>query len=357
MLAGFSAVLHGFSLAGVTSLASGALMVVMIIGCLNCARRLWLRGTLRDWSLVAIMNLAMITLHLPAPGHHHGAVGTAVAVPHSTVMTMATALAATEVVLAAAVVCHRTRVDPRRAALLAGHTGSGPAEVVTSSRAQTFSDRAVRALAVLAVLAMVAIPTAGNLAADPGATDVITVAAVGRNGQAADGYHVEPRFSSPELSGCTAPSPAAVGDNIYACDPGSAAAEVCWPAPASLLCAVDPWGKSLRRFHSPGTLPAVAPPATPMPFALVLDDGTRCILPNGVDLGGRADGTVPIYGCGHNKLSLGVLAPPDWDPASAIDRSQPLWAVYVGQLGPPTTPFQPPIRHTVTTAWFAGNTG
>ena len=92
-----------------------------------------------------------------------------------------------------------------------------------------------------------------------------------------------------------------------------------------------------------------------MPFALVLDDGTRCVLPNGGAWGGRADGTVPVYGCGQTTWSLGVLAPPDWDPASAIDRSQPLWAVYVGQLGPPTTPFQPPIRHTVTTAWFAGS--
>jgi hypothetical protein len=70
--------------------------------------------------------------------------------------------------------------------------------------------------------------------------------------------------------------------------------------------------------------------------------------------GGRADGTVPMYGCGQTTWSLGILAPPDWNPADAIDRTQPLWAVYVGQLGPPTT-CQPPIRHTVTTAWFAGN--
>jgi hypothetical protein len=95
----------------------------------------------------------------------------------------------------------------------------------------------------------------------------------------------------------------------------------------------------------------VTPPASPMPFAMQLDDGTRCILPNGVDLGGRADETVPIYGCGRN---IGVLAPPDWNPADAIDRTQPLWAVFVGQLGPRDTPFPVPIRHTVTTAWFAG---
>ena len=207
-----------------------------------------------------------------------------------------------------------------------------------------------RAAAALAIA--VAVPTVPTAGADPGATEVITVAAVGANGEPIDGYRVVARQASANLSGCPGPSPAATASNIYACEPSEAAAEVCWPAPASLLCAVDPWSKTLRRFSSPGALPAVDPPATPIPFAMVLNDGTRCILPNGVDLGGRADDTVPIYGCGQN---LGVLAPPDWNPADAIDRSQPLWAVFVGQLGPRDTPFQPPIRHTVTTAWFAGN--
>ena len=213
----------------------------------------------------------------------------------------------------------------------------------------------MRASAALMFVADVALQTAGNLSADPGATNVITVAAVAADGQPINRYHVINRQASPNLTQCNDPSPAAVGDNIYACDPSQADAEVCWPAPASLLCLTDPWTKSLRRFPAPGALPAVDPPETPRPFALLLDDGTRCILPDGVDQGGRADGTVPVYGCGQKKLSLGVLAPPDWDPALAIDRSQPLWAVYVGQLGPPTTPFETPRRHTVTTAWFAGN--
>lgn len=214
-----------------------------------------------------------------------------------------------------------------------------------------------RAWSALMCVAALASHTAGTLNANPGATDVINVAAVAGNGQPVNGYHVINRQASPNLTGCNDPSPAATGANVYACDPSEAAAQVCWPAPGSVLCAADPWSKSLRRFPSPGALPAVNPPAAPRPFAMLLDDGTRCILPNGIDLGGRADGTVPIYGCGQPMLSLGVLAPPDWDPAAAIDRSQPLWAVYVGQLGPPTTPFQPPIRHTVTTAWFAGSAG
>lgn len=287
MLAAISAVLHGFSLADVASLASGALLVAMIVMCLN--------GT-------------------------------------------ASAVAGLKLVIAAAVVYHRKRVDPERVALL------------------TRVHRGVLSVIVLACAGVIAVAAAERVGAEAGATDVITVAAVAGNGQPINGYHVVNRQPSANLSGCPGASPAAVGNDIYACDPSEAAAEVCWPAPASVLCLADPWTKSLRRLPSPGALPAVDPVGAPRPFAMVLDDGTRCILPNGIDLGGRADGTVPIYGCGQN-LSVGVLAPPDWNPGDAIDRTQPLWAVYVGQLGPRDTPFQPPIRHTVRTAWFAGNAG
>ena len=110
-LAACSAVLHGVSLVHGTSLAATVLMAAMLAACLYCARDLWVRGTLRAWVLVALMNLAMIAVHVPAsPPHHHGGGVTAVTpVPHSTVMTLATALAAVEVILAAAVVFYRTR--------------------------------------------------------------------------------------------------------------------------------------------------------------------------------------------------------------------------------------------------------
>ncbi|HEX3288867.1 MAG TPA: hypothetical protein VHT50_30410, partial [Mycobacterium sp.] len=151
------------------------------------------------------------------------------------------------------------------------------------------------------------------------------------------------------------PSPAAVGNNIYSCDPSEAGANICWPAPASLLCVRDPWSRALRRFVSPGGLPAVDPLETPMPFALVLDDGTRCVLRAGDEWGGRADGLVPAYGCGMTSWSYAVLASPDQDLAAAIDRSQPLWRVQTGDVGPPTAGFWPPRPRKVAIAWFAGN--
>ena len=105
-----SAALHGISLGHVASAPAAVLMAAMIVGCLYCARDLWRDDTLRGWTLVAVMNLVMIGVHLPASGHHHGA-GSAVSAvaPESTAMTLATAFAATEALVATAVLVYRTR--------------------------------------------------------------------------------------------------------------------------------------------------------------------------------------------------------------------------------------------------------
>jgi hypothetical protein len=211
----------------------------------------------------------------------------------------------------------------------------------------------VMRVAVVLILLVVALQAAGPVNAEP-ATQTITVVAVA-NGEPVNGYTVINRQPSPNLSACPGPSPSAVSDDVYACEPNQALAQVCWPGPASVLCLVDPWSKELRRFPAPGALPAVSPPATPMPLALVLDDGTSCVLASGVDWGGRRDGLVPAYVCDPRVISRGVLIDPGADPLSAIDRSQPAWTVRVGQLGPRGTSFEPPRQQKVTTAWFAGN--
>jgi hypothetical protein len=211
----------------------------------------------------------------------------------------------------------------------------------------------MRVAAVLTLVVIVALQAAGSVNAEP-ATQSITVVAVA-NGEPVNGYDVINREPSPNVSACLASSPAAVGNDIYACEPGQALAQVCWPSAASVLCLVDPWTKELRRFPAPGALPAVNPPPTPMPFALVLDDESSCVLAGGVDWGGRRDGLVPAYVCNPRALSRGVLIEPGQDPVSAIDRSQPRWTVRVGLLGPRGASFEPPRRVTVTTAWFAGN--
>ena len=107
LLAAASAVLHGVMLGHAVNPAMAVLMVAMIAACLFCARDLWLRGTLRTWCVVGLMNIAMIAVHLPAPAHHHGV--HAVAGQQSTLMGLATAIAAVEVTVAIAVLFYRTR--------------------------------------------------------------------------------------------------------------------------------------------------------------------------------------------------------------------------------------------------------
>lgn len=114
VLAAASAVLHGVMLSHAANSAMAVLMVVMVVGCLYCARDLWLRGTLRTWCIVALMNLAMIALHLPAPVHHHVA-GAATVQQQSTILALATGLSLVEVGLAAAVLWFRTRRHPASA--------------------------------------------------------------------------------------------------------------------------------------------------------------------------------------------------------------------------------------------------
>jgi hypothetical protein len=106
-----SAALHGFSLGHAANATATVVMAAMIVGCLYCARDLWISDALRGWTLVAVMNLVMIGIHLPATSAHHHGGGAAVAAmaPQSTAMTLATAFAAAESIVATAVLFYRTR--------------------------------------------------------------------------------------------------------------------------------------------------------------------------------------------------------------------------------------------------------
>ena len=90
-----------------SNVVAGGLLAAMIVACVYCARDLWLRGTLRAWCAVGLMNIAMIAVHLPMPAHHHGM--HASAGQQSTLMGLATAIAAVEVAVAMAVLYYRTR--------------------------------------------------------------------------------------------------------------------------------------------------------------------------------------------------------------------------------------------------------
>jgi hypothetical protein len=134
-LAACSAVLHGISLGRGTNLAAAGLTAAMAAGCLYCARDLWVRGTLRAWVLVALMNLTMIAIHAPAPAAHHhgGGVTTAAPAHHSTVMNLAATLATVEVVAAAVL------PDPRSSAYTSEHRWLTAQERMSRSSASPFS--------------------------------------------------------------------------------------------------------------------------------------------------------------------------------------------------------------------------
>ncbi len=207
----------------------------------------------------------------------------------------------------------------------------------------------------IAALTIAALWLPGSSAADPPPTRQITVVAVGPDGQAMNGYHVASGPNSVgQASECSSPSPSAVADNVYACSPSVVGAGTCWPStPGSLLCVDDPWDRSMHRVTYDRPLPPVTAPAIPDPFALTLDDGTRCRLRNGGAWGWRADGYEGVYSCSGASPNLVVLWLPSQGPGSCIDRSAPAWTVKVGQLGTGEA-LPPPQTRTVTEAWFAG---
>ncbi|MGA8253883.1 MAG: hypothetical protein ACLP3C_05265 [Mycobacterium sp.] len=205
-------------------------------------------------------------------------------------------------------------------------------------------------IVIVSITALATWCTPVPASADPPPTQAITTVAVGPTGQPINGYREAPSNGNvTAVSDCTTPSPSAVANDVYYCSPTAAGAGTCWPStPGSLLCVDNPWDMRLHRVTYGGPLPPVQPTASPDPFALLLDGGTRCLFRNGGAWGGRADGYVGVYDCGD----VAVLWLPSQGAGTCIDRSAPEWTVKVGQLGAPTT--QPPQTRAVTTAWFAG---
>lgn len=110
LLAACSAALHGAMLGQAGQPAVAALLAVMMAVCLFCAWELWSHGSLRAWTLVALMNLGMVAVHLTGSSHQHGAALqlSAPGAP-SVLMTVATGIALVEVAAATAVLFYRTR--------------------------------------------------------------------------------------------------------------------------------------------------------------------------------------------------------------------------------------------------------
>jgi hypothetical protein len=118
LLAVCSAGLHLLMLGHTGSIAAAVVLLVMLGVCLFCAGELWRAGSVRAWTLVALMNLGMLALHLSGVGHQHGVAVTQAAVNPSALMRAVAAIAVVEVAAATAVLLYRTR--GRAAQLSAG---------------------------------------------------------------------------------------------------------------------------------------------------------------------------------------------------------------------------------------------
>lgn len=168
-----------------------------------------------------------------------------------------------------------------------------------------------------------------------------------KQGGPAAGFAVED--DGGEIESCNA-SPAADGPNIVRCGSTADGADVCWIGTDEriLYCGTTPWEKKLRKYYR-------AQPGDPVaarggdPWGLVLADGTRCQIRNGGAWPGRADDWVGAYSCTNEERAVLVRG----GMTSAVDRSQPQWTVYVGQLSADNAAFPPPTKVAVTTAYLA----
>ncbi|MFT3715576.1 MAG: hypothetical protein QM774_06420 [Gordonia sp. (in: high G+C Gram-positive bacteria)] len=183
-----------------------------------------------------------------------------------------------------------------------------------------------------------------------GATQVVNLIAVGKDGEAASGWTVDPAASERVYCDPITPSRSAVTPGLYECSPNAAGANTCWASsttPYGLLCGMSPWTKELRRFTSNNVLTAVGKIDDPQPWGLELVDGTRCELRHGGAWGGRSDDLVGAYSC--DKDHVYVLTADE----HAVDKSQPTWTVKTGDLGRPDQQFPAATVVGVRTAVFA----
>lgn len=180
-------------------------------------------------------------------------------------------------------------------------------------------------------------------------TRVTSLAAVSAAGSPAEGFTVTGDAGIVDCA--TNASPTSITDDVYTCAPTAANADVCWPEAGNrtLLCADDPWNRSLRRAHPHESLLSARASNDPEPWALELTNGAQCRIRNGGSWGGRTDGLDGAYACDDESFVLaGSLEP-------VIDSNLPVWTVRVGPLGDSDAEFPVPTVAGIRQAWFSAS--
>ena len=181
-------------------------------------------------------------------------------------------------------------------------------------------------------------------------TQVVNVVAVDSSGNPAPGFTV---IDSGKTQNCYR-AQAAVDGGVVTCT-GSTLDPVCWVTPVRsvVLCGYTFKDKHLRRVVVEGPV-ETREWTTPRPWGLRLADGKECF-PHDQSQGRRADGLIGVYMCQDDRdNSTCYVLTRDVDPA--IDQTNPVWTVRVGDLGASQADeFPPPVQMRVVTAYFAAS--
>jgi hypothetical protein len=173
---------------------------------------------------------------------------------------------------------------------------------------------------------------------------------VTRTGQPAPGFRVVPETDDTFQCQGDA-SQVAIDPNVRWCGSSATDTPACWKSavPGTVLCLRDPLTHTLARIAYQLGFAPVAAPARPDPEALVLDDGTRCLVRDG-GAWSRVPGHPSWYGwysCGGGAAVYGPIA------GHGIDRSAALWTVRVVTLHHSGTTATVRTR-SVKAAYFVG---
>lgn len=178
----------------------------------------------------------------------------------------------------------------------------------------------------------------------------VVVRPVTHSGLPAPGYSVVRERDDSFL--CTdGPSPVAVDANIRFCGYSATNTVACWKSavPTTVLCLRDPRTRTLARISYQLRFAPTAAPAHPVPQALVLDDGTRCLIRDGGAwnlLPGHPT-WVGWYSCSGARDVYGPLG------GNGIDQTTHNWTVHTVRFSAGKAPTI--VTHSVKTAYYVGS--
>ncbi|BDY31495.1 hypothetical protein hbim_05451 [Mycolicibacterium mageritense] len=183
---------------------------------------------------------------------------------------------------------------------------------------------------------------------------VIVLRPVDMQGNVQNGWQQAADHSTTTPIDCTfgAASPYDVDSSVRSCGATAESGDACWPAADSrhVLCVRDPFARVVDLLPADGLTTPRKPAERPYrPFALILDDGTRCRARIGGAWASPVEQPdwVGYYWCGTTDA---VWAPPNGDgrTSDGIMRSRGEWSVMVGPAAGPLT------KHRVAQVFYVG---